>query len=319
MLSEYFIFLFLFYEITVLYFIVRIRARNEELLLWVPVLTTGLISLSEPVCRFLIANGFVTDPDSPIFLFLNQIISQWNRYIVAAFLFCIALSASAWYLCRQKRHKSVTWLQAAKALAILFLCGTIVCAAARHFNFPYVMNRIENESWVSEENGVPYYHYTAYGDAVYVDGLWGRTNAALPIYESPDDTSAVISTIPADQKIYLSDLLHFCYATQIRNWRYVIIRGEYNFPEQAGVRGYIRLSDALHCFSVGQGSWLYNAFGRYQLLAEDQAAYENGKYMTPDYSQLYLPLGLRLSAVLFLFSAFAAIFFRFAPRKLKNV
>ena len=315
MLSEYFIYLFIIYEIAVIYAVVRVRGKGRHSVLWLPVLTVGLVSLTEPLARHYA--GVSSVPWSRAQLYQVLIAAQWNKNIVTSLLICLVLSIAAWLLCRARDRKArLPGYRGLKALSALFLIGAVACAGARYFNFPYnIQFDSKSSGWVREENGISYYWYSAYVDTAYLMEYTGMAACDVPIYELPDPGSEIVETISAGKDVLLTDL-SFSHAVKgQKNWRYAIISGEHNFSELAGVRGFIKLSDALKAFASGQRSWLYNCLGRYQLLSEDTLAYDNGIYMPKDLNQAYIPLGAHLSVVLFAASVFAYAVLVFIKRR----
>lgn len=304
MLSEYFIYLFMVYEIIILVAAYLFCGKHRHLILWLPTAVIVLILLTQPVVQYVIQSTMDRDPFDPLYLYLHLIIKQWNKRIYLNLVVCFLFSLEAWLICPFPDKKNITKERVLKVLTLVFAVFSAFTAIARYYNLPYRFN--ENSSslslWVEEANGIQYYRFN-YAITYEIYGNNGTVNTDLLIYELPDTSSEVIAVIPAGEECYLGRL-DFSHPTLEHNWRYAIISSGDNFPDQKGVRGYIMLSDALKSFATGQKSWLHNCFARINLLMEDDVAYYQYSHVTPDYYQYYLPFGVYMSLILFLISLF---------------
>ncbi len=298
MLSEYFVFLFAVYTVAVIYALVRVRGRGRHLLLWIPVCLVGLVALTGPAAQRLGAGT----QESFAYLYYGLIAVQWNRHIWAALGVCLGLSVCCWILARS-RKKPLARTRAAGALALLFLAGGLLSGAARRCNFPYArLVQAESEtSWTRQTpEGIRYYPHSydvAYG--MLSDLYMGTVNADIPIYALPNEDAEVIAVIPEGTESSLMTL-NFSYALLGHaGWRYAHTSINKYFSEAIGeVSGYIRLSDALSALARGQDSFLLNCLARERLLLSDDYGYGMGYYTTPDFTQLFIPLGVWLSLAL---------------------
>ena len=298
MLSEYFIYIFMLYETAIIYAAARVSGKGRHFLLWLPVLSVGAIALTKPLADYFA--GMSADPLSLPWLYSVLFAAQWNRHIAVSAAVCLALSVFAWALCTLRGRKAkLPVFRALTALSALFLIGTIGCAGARHFNFPYsILFDGGSASWVREENGVRYYRYGAYADISYLMEYRGAAARDVPVYSAPGPEAEIVGVIRAGQEFKLSDLKFSHAVVGQRGWRYAVITDKSGFLGLSGVRGCIRLGDAMKAFASGQRPWMYNCLARSMLLSEDLLAYDSGIYMTEDLSQAFVPLGVYLSAAL---------------------
>lgn len=295
MLSEYFAYMFILYEVAILYFIVRALGKGRHALLWAPTMVFILISL----VQFIVSDRFYS-------LYHHIIISQWNSKFVLKLAVCLWLSALAWRMCGVRKNRIMTERVAAGWLTLIFSVGLVFSGAARYFNFPYNLSASDEESfWLREWHpGYVYYDCSVMLSVPYEGGVSFTTQCELDIYERPDTGSDIVGSIPSGLNITWIEAW-FSHPTQVKGWRYVGFGSNSVFSTGEAVRGYARTSDVIKFLATGQKSWPLSLLARGHLFTTDDYLYDEYRTLTPDYARLYYPSGIQLSAALLLLSAAA--------------